>query len=123
MSEGRGRRTRGSWEGLEGGGGGRWRREWPCHGLGGKEVDKTRFSLVAIRAEAPAEQRVLARLPRMPGLPSVTCSFYSSRPAFKFSFFSVSFGQGRFITRHENAEHSHTFVLRFFVSYTFIIIK
>lgn len=109
MSEGRGRRTRGSWKGLEGGGGGRWRREWPCHGLGGKGVDKTRFSLVAIRAEAPAEQRVLARLPRMPGLPSVTCSFYSSRPAFKFSFFSVSFGQGRFITRHENAEHSHTF--------------
>lgn len=85
-------------------------------------MDKTRFSLVAIRAEAPAEQRVLARLPRMPGLPSVTCSFYSSRPAFKFSFFSVSFGQGRFITRHENAEHSHTLVLdRFFVSYTFIV--
>lgn len=80
-------------------------------------MDKTRFSLVAIRAEAPAEQRVLARLPRMPGLPSVTCSFCSSRPAFKFSFFSVSFGQGRFITRHESIL---TFVLQFFV-YTFIL--
>lgn len=101
MSEGGGRR--GSW-----GRGRGWKRdgrEWP--GKEGRGVDKTRFSLVAIRAEAPAEQRVLARLPRMPGLPSVTCSFCSSWPAFKFSFFSVSFGQGRFITRHENAEHSH----------------
>lgn len=74
-------------------------------GGGGRTVDKTRFSLVAIRAEAPAEQRVLAGLPRMLGLPSVTCSFCSSRRAFKFSFFSVSFGQGRFITRHETAAY------------------
>lgn len=125
MSEGRGRHTRGSWRGWRG-----WRGRKrveermavPRVRREGAGVDKTRFSLVAIRAEAPAEQRVLARLPRMPGLPSVTCSFYSSRPAFKFSFFSVSFGQGRFITRHENAEHSHTLVLgRFFVSYTFIV--
>lgn len=59
-------------------------------------MDKTRFSLVAIRAEAPAEQRALARLARMRGMP---CNLFicSSRWAFKLRFFSVSFGQGHFL--------------------------
>lgn len=86
-----------------------WKRMAVPRNGWGEAVDKTRFSLVAIHAEAPAEQRVLARLPRMPGLPSVTCSFCSSRRVFKFNFFSVSFGQGRFITRHETATYLRLF--------------